>query len=77
MNVYSLSLAELKIPLKNWVVLRQGDNAAAWSVVDTTTSAFRYLRIRQTGDNVHVDETKRNVLFLSGFEVFGTLLEST
>ena len=55
----------------------QGDNAAAWSVVDTTMTPFRYLRIRQTGDNAHVDESKRSVLFLSGFEVFGTLLEST
>ena len=55
----------------------QGDKSAAWPVVDSTgTTAFRYLRIRQTGDNAHADESKRSVLFLSGFEVFGTLLES-
>ena len=55
----------------------QGDKSAAWPLVDSTgTTAFRYLRIRQTGDNAHADESKRSVLFLSGFEVFGTLLES-
>ena len=33
-------------------------------------------RIRQTGDNAHVDETSAVCCFCPGFEVFGTLLES-
>jgi hypothetical protein len=57
----------------------QGDQAASWSVDTTNTNntPFRYLRIRQLGDNTHSDMSKRSVLFLSGFEVFGVLLESS
>ncbi len=63
---------------KVWHILRnhvndetldKGYAAATWKIDDVNT-AYRYLRVRQTGKN----EAGKESLRLSGFEVYGQLV---
>ena len=58
------------------VVANEDKDESLFALRLTSTNVFRYLRVRQIGENTSEDAKKRKALFLNGFEVYGALLES-
>ena len=56
---------------ENDTLLKRTPHQATWAVDGKFTSAFRYFRIYQTGENT----SKSFNLFLSGIELYGVLIE--
>lgn len=56
---------------ENDTLLKRTPHQATWAVDGKFTSAFRYFRIYQTGQNT----SKSFNLFLSGIELYGVLIE--